>query len=115
MDCAHGDPIGADMHVSTAGFAHMTAQLKHFVDQTHGHLVMALEGGYGIEAIAEATRACIQVLLGDEPLPVLPDQDWFLGEDGEEKEIQQVAENRLVFSRELENFVVVQRRHWSCL
>jgi hypothetical protein len=134
MDCAHGEPIGGEMHVSAAGFAHMTALLQQVAPK--GRVVLALEGGYNVDAIAQATRACVKVLLGD-ALPELPVHDWFLtqdhrfppprsepasdaDEDDEPPEslaslIARVAANRKTFARELESMIKYQQRHWACL
>ena len=45
------------------GFGHMTRELMSLAD---GKLVLALEGGYDLPAICEATELCIKALLGDE-------------------------------------------------
>lgn len=117
-DAAHNDPIGSNMHVSTAGFAHMTALLKNFVDQTHGRIVLALEGGYNVHAVAQAIQASIRVLLGEEP-PALPPINWFLDEEFSSltKNMREtgLVMKRMTFARDLANVLVVQRRYWSCL
>jgi acetoin utilization deacetylase AcuC-like enzyme len=63
FDAAEGDPLG-QMNVSPAGYAHMTARLLALAG---GRLVLALEGGYNLEAIARSSAACLRVLLGDSP------------------------------------------------
>ena len=35
-----------------------------------GKLVMALEGGYDLPAICDASHECVRALLGDEPVPI---------------------------------------------
>jgi len=119
MDCAHDDPIGSDMHVSTAGFAHMTQLLKTFVDKSHGRIVIVLEGGYNVHAVAQAIQASVRVLVGDKPLPKLPPINWFL-----ENEIGSFSKNfretelvakRYKFEQDFSNVLTVQRQHWNCL
>jgi hypothetical protein len=134
MDCAHGEPIGGEMHVSSAGFAHMTRLLQQVMP--HGRVVLALEGGYNVNAIAQATCACVEVLLGDE-LPTLPRKDWFVDpeqfseakhdEEGDDNDDEadppetfasfqaRVAHNRRIFARELQDVIAYQQRHWNCL
>jgi histone deacetylase 6 len=68
FDAAAGDPLGA-MRLSPAGYAAMTARLREL---SGGRLVLALEGGYNLEAMARSAAACLSVLLGDAP-PPLPD------------------------------------------
>jgi histone deacetylase 6 len=63
FDAAEGDPLGA-MCVSPAGYAQMTARLTGLAG---GRVVLALEGGYDLEAIAASTAACLRVLLGEPP------------------------------------------------
>ncbi len=62
FDAAEGDPLGA-MRVSPAGYARMTARLSTLAG---GRLVLALEGGYDLEAIARSAAACLRVLLGED-------------------------------------------------
>ncbi|KAI5476584.1 hypothetical protein MNV49_007471 [Pseudohyphozyma bogoriensis] len=62
-DAADGDTLGK-MKVSPAGFAHMTHMLSVLAN---GKLVLALEGGYNVAAVARSAHACIEVLVGDEP------------------------------------------------
>ncbi len=62
FDAAAGDPLGA-MRISSAGFALMTARLAPLA---HGRLVLALEGGYNLTAIARSAEACLRVLLGED-------------------------------------------------
>jgi histone deacetylase 6 len=47
----------------------MTARLREL---SGGRLVLALEGGYNLEAMARSAAACLSVLLGDTP-PLLPE------------------------------------------
>ncbi|KAM0756106.1 Arginase/deacetylase [Meredithblackwellia eburnea MCA 4105] len=62
-DAAKGDELG-QMDVTPAGFAHMTHMLSALAN---GKMVMALEGGYNVDAIANSAHACVEILLGDEP------------------------------------------------
>ncbi len=66
FDAADGDPLGG-MRISPAGYAGMTASLRELAG---GRLVLALEGGYNLDAIARSAEACLRVLLGD-PAPAL--------------------------------------------
>jgi histone deacetylase 6 len=63
FDAADGDPLGA-MRVSPAGYAAMTARLREIAG---GRLVLALEGGYDLEAISASAAASLRVLLGEGP------------------------------------------------
>ncbi|KAL8280223.1 hypothetical protein RQP46_007337 [Phenoliferia psychrophenolica] len=62
-DAAQGDKLG-QMEVTPEGFAHMTHMLSVLAN---GKLVLALEGGYNVDAISKSATACVEVLLGDEP------------------------------------------------
>ncbi|GAA6010687.1 hypothetical protein JCM10207_005798 [Rhodosporidiobolus poonsookiae] len=64
-DAAKGDELGK-MLVSPDGYAHMTHMLSALAG---GKLVLALEGGYNVNAVAESANACVQVIVGDE-LPI---------------------------------------------
>src|SRR5262245_973046 len=66
FDAADGDPLGG-MRLSPAGYGAMTARLRELAG---GRLVLALEGGYDLNAIARSAEACLRVLLG-EPEPSL--------------------------------------------
>ncbi len=63
FDAADGDPLG-DMRLSAAGYAAMTTRLR---EHARGRLVLALEGGYDLDAISRAAEACLRVLLGEPP------------------------------------------------
>lgn len=67
FDAAVGDILGGCL-VSPTGYAHMTHQLASLA---RGKLVVALEGGYTLDAIASSALAVTQTLLGD-PLPPWP-------------------------------------------
>ena len=66
FDAADGDPLGG-MRLSPAGYAAMTARLRELAG---GRLVLALEGGYDLDAISRSAEACLRVLLG-EPAPAM--------------------------------------------
>lgn len=60
FDAAVGDPIGGCL-VSPEGFAHMTHMLKGLAG---GKIMLALEGGYNINAVADSSESCMKILLG---------------------------------------------------
>ncbi len=61
FDAAAGDLLGG-MRLSADGYAAMTERL---LEVAGGKVVLALEGGYNLEAIAAAAAAVTRVLLGD--------------------------------------------------
>jgi len=61
FDAAEGDLLGG-MRLSAAGYAAMTAKVASLAG---GRVVLALEGGYNLNAIAAAAAACTRVLLGE--------------------------------------------------
>ncbi len=61
FDAADGDPLGS-MRVSPDGYAAMTRRL---LGLGGGRVVLALEGGYDLGAIARSAAACVRTLLGD--------------------------------------------------
>jgi acetoin utilization deacetylase AcuC-like enzyme len=61
FDAARGDPLGS-MRLSPEGYAWMTSRLLRLA---HGRVVLALEGGYDLEAISSSAAACLRTLLGD--------------------------------------------------
>ncbi|KAI0074161.1 histone deacetylase complex protein [Panus rudis PR-1116 ss-1] len=67
FDAADGDELG-ECHVSPAGYAHMTHMLSSLAN---GKLVVALEGGYNLDAISASALAVTKIILGDAP-PLLP-------------------------------------------
>ncbi len=56
----HPHPIGGYL-VSTACFAYMTHQLRQLAG---GRVVLALEGGFNLDSLAEASEQCVRALLG---------------------------------------------------
>ncbi|KAJ3487452.1 hypothetical protein NLI96_g3543 [Meripilus lineatus] len=67
FDAADGDDLG-ECHVSPEGYAHMTHMLSSLAG---GRLVVALEGGYNLDAISASALAVAKVILGEIP-PELP-------------------------------------------
>ncbi|CAH8481920.1 unnamed protein product [Dicrocoelium dendriticum] len=65
-DCAYGCPLG-QLEVSPPLFAHLTHKLMSLAD---GNIVVALEGGYHLDSLAESACHTISALLGD-PIPSL--------------------------------------------
>jgi len=63
FDAAEGDLLG-DMRITPAGYAAMTERLSQLAG---GRVVLALEGGYNLDAISASAAACLRVLLGDAP------------------------------------------------
>lgn len=63
---AHLDDPLAGMNVSTAGFAGIAGRIKRLADETcGGRIVLCLEGGYNLEALAASVSATFKVLLGE--------------------------------------------------
>lgn len=66
FDALHGDPKG-EMSATPAGFAHLT----HFLmGLAGGKLILSLEGGYNLHALAKGVSGSLHTLLGD-PCPML--------------------------------------------
>jgi histone deacetylase 6 len=63
FDAADGDPLGG-MRLTAEGYAALTARVSSLAG---GRVVLALEGGYNLRAIAAAAAAVTRVLLGDPP------------------------------------------------
>jgi len=64
FDAALGDLLG-QMRVTPDGYAGMTSRLRGLA---HGRVVLALEGGYNLRAIARSAAACLSVLQGEGPI-----------------------------------------------
>ena len=64
FDAHARDPL-ADMRVTERGFAAMCSAIKDLA-RSHcaGKLVLLLEGGYHLDALAQSVRACLEVLTG---------------------------------------------------
>jgi acetoin utilization deacetylase AcuC-like enzyme len=61
FDAAEGDPLGS-MRISPSGYAQMTRRLLALAG---GRVILALEGGYDLEAISASSAASLRVLLGE--------------------------------------------------
>ncbi|KAI3454721.1 hypothetical protein Pfo_011384 [Paulownia fortunei] len=64
FDAAIGDPLGG-CRVSPYGYSIMLDKLMEFAG---GKIVMALEGGYNLNSLANSAQACVEVLLQDKPV-----------------------------------------------
>lgn len=62
----HPSPLGG-YKVSASCFAHMTKQLMTLA---RGKVVLALEGGYNLTSISDASEACVRALTGEDPPPI---------------------------------------------
>ncbi|XP_022309888.2 histone deacetylase 4-like isoform X8 [Crassostrea virginica] len=93
----HPPPLGG-YNVSSACFGHMTRELMSLAD---GKLVLALEGGYDLPAICDATELCIKALLGDELPPV--------------KEEELCRAPCKPGQETLEETIKIQGKHWPCV
>ena len=66
FDAHAQDPL-AGMQVTTAGFASMAARVRAVADDLcDGRLVLSLEGGYDLDALAESVAAVVTVLASSE-------------------------------------------------
>ena len=63
FDAARGDPLGG-YRITPEGYAHLTRLLMVAVPSARGRLVLALEGGYDLEAISVSAAACVHALQG---------------------------------------------------
>ncbi|XP_054652380.1 histone deacetylase 6 isoform X2 [Dunckerocampus dactyliophorus] len=68
FDAALGDPKG-QMCVSPQCFHTLTHMLMSLAE---GRLILALEGGYNLQATAEGVAACVQALVGGACAPMTP-------------------------------------------
>ncbi|KZT72053.1 Arginase/deacetylase [Daedalea quercina L-15889] len=68
FDAAEGDTLG-ECHVTPTGYAHMTHMLSSLAN---GRLVVALEGGYNLDAISVSALAVARVVLGEVPPQLEP-------------------------------------------
>ena len=66
FDAARDDPLGG-CDVTPKGYAHMLWQL---MPVTGGKVVVLMEGGYNLKALAASTDACVEALLGKVPPPL---------------------------------------------
>lgn len=64
FDPHEADPL-ADMHVTERGFAAMCAAVRRLAeDCCRGKLVLILEGGYHLNALARSVHGCLEILTG---------------------------------------------------
>lgn len=61
FDAAEGDLLG-EYHVTPEMYGHMVRELKSLLN---GRVILFLEGGYNIEAMAQCAEACVQALLDE--------------------------------------------------
>ncbi|KAJ6738589.1 hypothetical protein OIU74_003532 [Salix koriyanagi] len=64
FDAADGDPLGGCC-VTPYGYSVM---LKKLMDFAQGKIMLAFEGGYNLNSIANSFLACMEVLLEDKPV-----------------------------------------------
>ncbi|XP_046651453.1 histone deacetylase 4-like isoform X3 [Daphnia pulicaria] len=93
----HPSPLGG-YQVSAACFGYMTRQLMELAG---GKLVMALEGGYDLPAICDASHECVRALLGDEPVPIR-----------EEELARRPCQNAI---DSLHKVISIQQPHWPII
>jgi len=72
FDAHRHDPISR-MRVSTEGYGHLTDRVRSIADDTDAALAFVLEGGYGLDALADSVGMVHEVFDGREP--VAPDGD----------------------------------------
>jgi len=93
FDCAENDTLGP-MKVSPAGFEHMLDQLMSLNSKT----VCALEGGYEVNVTATCAAACVNVLLGAQPSPIVS------------------TSNPSVFAwKDIKNAMEAQKAYWTSI
>ncbi|KAG1678324.1 Histone deacetylase 4 [Nymphon striatum] len=99
FDAAYGHqaPLGG-YQVTPACFGYMTQQLML---TCQGKVVLALEGGYDLPAICDASQNCLMALLGDEIAPP------------KEEELRRKPCHNAVET--LHRTVAVQAAHWPCI
>jgi len=66
FDAHRDDPLGG-MEVTEDGFATLCGQVRDFARHSACPLMLSLEGGYDLAALARSVHACIDVLTGDAP------------------------------------------------
>src|SRR6202171_3514172 len=72
FDAHRADPLGG-MSVTDEGFAALCGAVKAVADEhCRGRMVLTLEGGYDLDALARSVRACIEVLAGAAAPPLKP-------------------------------------------
>ncbi|CAH1789296.1 unnamed protein product [Owenia fusiformis] len=91
----HPAPLGG-YNLSAACFGYMTKQLQTLAD---GKLVLALEGGYDLPSICDASEMCVKALLGEE-IPQV-----------KEEELVRLPNKNAIET--MENCVRIQANYWS--
>ena len=72
FDAHGGDPL-AGMDLTAAGYAELMDVCVGLAGGAgRGRVIAALEGGYGLPALAQSAAAVTRVLLGDKPAPLAP-------------------------------------------
>ncbi|KAK9054448.1 hypothetical protein SSX86_025526 [Deinandra increscens subsp. villosa] len=64
FDAAIGDPLGG-CRITPHGYSIMLKKLMTF---SRGKIIMALEGGYNLNSLANSVVACVEMLLEDKPI-----------------------------------------------
>ncbi|MFQ3320309.1 MAG: acetoin utilization deacetylase AcuC-like enzyme [Natronomonas sp.] len=72
FDAHHHDPISR-MCVSTEGYGHLTKRARELADRHDAPLSFVLEGGYGLDALADSVGMVHEVFDGRDPIE--PDGD----------------------------------------
>ncbi len=93
FDAAEGDLLG-EMRLTPEGYATLTSRLLALA---RGRLVLALEGGYNLDAIARDACTCLRVLLGESPEP------------------RDFGRPKLLAERVLDQVILAQRPFWPGL
>lgn len=65
FDAAVNDPLGGCC-ITPYGYSVL---LRKLMDFAHGKIVLALEGGYNLQSLANSALACVKVLLEGKPIP----------------------------------------------
>jgi acetoin utilization deacetylase AcuC-like enzyme len=80
FDAHRHDPISR-LRVSTEGYGVLTDRVRRMADETDAPLAFVLEGGYGLDVLAEGVRMVHEVFDGREPM----ETDDGVDEDVEER------------------------------
>lgn len=106
FDCALGDPIGG-MRVTPRGFGALTRALMSKQVQKDGRVLMVLEGGYNVEAVALSSMSCIKALLGDAPEPVTAEYKKEIDMEKSRKEVDFAEVCRIVSLRHVKQWTQI--------
>ncbi|XP_029396386.1 histone deacetylase 9 isoform X8 [Mus pahari] len=93
----HAPPLGG-YKVTAKCFGHLTKQLMTLAN---GRVALALEGGHDLTAICDASEACINALLGNEPGPL------------EEDVLHQSVNTNAAAS--LQKIIDIQSKYWKSI